>query len=98
MLLESGEDVDQKDQVLVFPGLCKSYACGFLHSFLKASFEYTVDSLLKDFSIRRTPPKNGHLELVPAFLHSLYLTLYKTSISLRRTLTAGPKGVRLRGS
>ena len=25
MLLESGEDVDQKDQVLVFPGLCESY-------------------------------------------------------------------------
>ena len=24
MLLESGEDVDQKDQVLVFPGLCQS--------------------------------------------------------------------------
>ena len=24
MLLESGEDVDQKDQVLVFPGLCES--------------------------------------------------------------------------
>ena len=40
MLLESGEDVDQRDQVLVFPGLCKSNACGFLHSFLKASFEY----------------------------------------------------------
>ena len=41
---------------------------------------------------------NGHLELVPAFLYSLYLTLYKTDISLRRTLTAGPKGVPLRGS
>ena len=40
MLLESGEDVDLKDQVLVFPGLCKSNACGFLHSFVKASFEY----------------------------------------------------------
>ena len=40
MLLESGEDVDLKDQVLVFPGLCKSNACGFLDSFLKASFEY----------------------------------------------------------
>ena len=46
----------------------------------------------------RTPPQNGHLDLVPAFLYSLYLTLYKTDISLRRTLTAGPKGVRLRGS
>ena len=37
-----------------------------------------------------------HLELVPAFLYSLYLTLYKTETSLRRTLSAGPKGVRLR--
>ena len=36
--------------------------------------------------------------MVPAFLYSLYLTLYKTDISLRLTLTAGPKGVRLRGS
>ena len=24
MLIESGEDEDKKDQVLVFPGLCKS--------------------------------------------------------------------------
>ena len=38
---------------------------------------------------------NGHLELVPAFLYSFYLTLYKTDISLRRTISAGPKGVRL---
>jgi len=34
MLLESGEDVDQSDQVFIFPGLCKSNACGLLHSFL----------------------------------------------------------------
>ena len=34
MLLESGEDVDQRDQVLVFLSLCKSNAYGFLHSFL----------------------------------------------------------------
>ena len=34
MLLESGEDVDQRDQVQVFPSLCKSNAYGFLHSFL----------------------------------------------------------------
>ena len=58
----------------------------------------TVNSLLTDTSIRRTPPWNRHLELVPAFLYFLYLTLYKTDISLRWTLTAGPKGVRLRGS
>ena len=44
------------------------------------------------------PSENGHLELVPAFLYSLYLTLYKTDTSLRRTLSAGPKGVRLRRS
>ena len=42
---------------------------------------------------------NGHLyktdtfpKLAPPFLYSLYLTLYKTDISLRWTLTAGPKG------
>ena len=58
----------------------------------------TVDSLLMDTSIRRTPLQNGHLELVPAFLYSLYLTLYKTDTSLRRTLKVGSKGVRLRES
>ena len=36
---------------------------------------------------------NGHLELVPAFLYCLYSTLYKTDISLRWTLSTGPKGV-----
>ena len=36
--------------------------------------------------------------MVPASPYSLYLTPYKTDISLRMTLTAGPKGVRLRGS
>ena len=46
----------------------------------------TVDSLLTDTAIRQTPLQNGHLELVPAFLYSLYLTLYKTDSSLRRTL------------
>ena len=34
MLLESGEDVDQRDQVQVFPSLCKLNDYGFLHSFL----------------------------------------------------------------
>ena len=41
---------------------------------------------------------NGHLELVPAFLYSPYLTLYKTDFSLRRAHSTGPKGVRLRES
>ena len=36
--------------------------------------------------------------LVPAFLYSLYLTLYKTDTSLRRTLSTGSKGGRLRES
>ena len=36
--------------------------------------------------------------MVPAFLCSLYLTFYMTDSSLRQTLTAGPKGVRLRES
>ena len=35
-----------------------------------------------DTSIRWTPPRNGHLELVLAFHYSLYLTLYKTYITL----------------
>lgn len=58
-------------------------------------FRFTVDSLLTDTSLRRTPLYNGHLELVPAFLYSLYLTFYKTNISLRRTASAGPRRVRL---
>ena len=33
------------------------------------------------------------LQLVPVFLYSLYLTLYKTEGSVRRTLSAGPKSV-----
>ena len=33
--------------------------------------------------------------MVPVFLYSLHLTLYKTGVSLRRTLKAGFKGVRL---
>ena len=37
---------------------------------------------------------NVHAELVPAFIYSLYLTLYKFDISLRWTLNAGPKDVR----
>ena len=41
---------------------------------------------------------DGHLELVPAFLYSLYLAPYKTDNSLRRTLTAGPKGVQFKQS
>ena len=41
---------------------------------------------------------NGRLESVPAFAYSLYLTPYKTDTSLRRTLSAGPKGARLRES
>ena len=54
-------------------------------------FRFTVDSLLTDTSIRRTLLYNGHLELVPAFLYSLYLTFCKTNISA----SAGPRGVRL---
>ena len=52
--------------------------------------EYADDSLLTDTSIRRTPLLNGHPELVPAFLNSLYLTLYKTDTSLKRTPRVGP--------
>ena len=41
--------------------------------------------LLTATSIRRTPRLEGHPELVPAFLNSLKLTLYKMDISLSRT-------------
>ena len=37
-----------------------------------------------DTFVRRTAWSNGHQELVFAFLYYLYLTLYKTDISLRR--------------
>ena len=44
-------------------------------------------------SLNGKPLLDGYLELVPAFLYSLHLTLCKTDISLRRTLpvSAGPK-------
>ena len=51
-----------------------------------------------DTSLRQTPLKNGHLELVPAFLLSFFLPLHKMDTSLRWTLSAGPKGLRLRES
>ena len=51
----------------------------------------TVESLITDTSTRRTPLYNWHLELVPAFLYYLYLALYTTEISLRQTLSGGPK-------
>ena len=51
----------------------------------------TVDSLLTDTSIRCTPLQNGNLELVPAFLYSPYLALYKMDTSLRQTLGASEK-------
>ena len=40
----------------------------------------------------------GHLELVPAFLYSLFLTLYKMDIPLKQSLSACPKGVHVRES
>ena len=65
---------------------------------LRVEYVNTVNSLFTDTSIRWTPLQNGHLELVPAFLYSPYLTLHKTDFSLRRTHSTGPKGVRLRES
>ena len=55
--------------------------------------EYADDSLLTDTSIRRTPltdTSDGHPELVPGFLYSLYLTLYKTDTSVKRMPRVGP--------
>ena len=43
-----------------------------------------------DNSLKRTP------RIGPAFLYSLYLTLYKTDITFRQTLCAIPKGVHLK--
>ena len=50
---------------------------------------YTVDSLLTDTSIRQTPRVGPCHCLFPL------LTFYKTDTSLRRTLSASPKGVHL---
>ena len=58
--------------------------------------QYTVNSLLTGHLYKMDT--SVKLELVPAFLYSFYLTLYKTDTSLRWTLSAGPKGVRLRES
>ena len=46
--------------------------------------------LLMGTSVSRTPLQKGHLELVPAFLYSLYLTLYKTDTSVKKTPRGGP--------
>lgn len=50
------------------------------------TFACTVDSLLTDTSIRQTARVGS----------CLYLTVYKTDISLSWTLSVGPKAVRLR--
>ena len=42
-----------------------------------------------DTSVKWTP------RVAPAIAYSLYLTFYKTDTSLRRTLSASPKGVHL---
>ena len=48
-----------------------------------------------DTSVKRTPKKRSLPFFAPSIWLSL-LTFYKTDISLRRTASAGPKGVRLR--
>ena len=47
---------------------------------------------------QRTPRWKRHLQLVPGFLYSLYLTFYEIDVSLKRTLSAGPKVSILRGT
>ena len=47
---------------------------------------------------QRTPRWKRHLELVPGFLYSLYLTHYEIDVSLKRTLSAGPKESIFRGT
>ena len=51
----------------------------------------TVNSFLTDTSIRRTPRLNRHLEMVSAFPYIFWWS----DISLKRTHSAGPKGVHL---
>ena len=71
---------------------CWSEWKGYWLLFLCSLGMYTVQfigtyvqlTLLTDASV------NGHLELVHVFLYSLYITLIKMYISLRRTLSAGP--------
>ena len=58
----------------------------------KIAHKSTVDSLLTDTSVKRTPRGGPCLSLLPL------LTFYKTDTSLRRTASAGPKGVCLRES
>ena len=52
----------------------------------------TVDSLLMDTSVKWTSRVGPCLFL----LLNLSLTLHRTELSLRRTLSAGPEGVHLR--
>ena len=63
-----------------------------IYLYRKVAQGSTVHSLLMDTSIRQAPVKLTP-RVVPAFLYSLYLTLSKTDIYLRGTLSAGPKGV-----
>ena len=51
----------------------------------------TVDSLLTDTSLSGFLCKKGLVELVPAFLHSLYLTIRRTNL-VPRALFAGFEG------
>ena len=55
----------------------------------------TVDSLLTDTSVRQLCKMGNSVDLVPAFLYFLYLTLCKKGISQRGTLSSTPKDVRL---
>ena len=75
---------------------CSQVACQrnwYIHNFIIISCVYSRLSLNGHLCLQ-----NGHLELIPAFLYSFYLTLYKKDSSLRWTLSASPKGVRLRES
>ena len=53
--------------------------------------EHTVDSLLADNTVKQTPRVGPCLSLLP-----LFDSLCKMDISQRRTLCAGPKGVRFK--
>ena len=58
----------------------------------------TVNSLLTDTSLKRTPLESGHVELVPTVLQSFTSSPSKADTSLKWTVGAGPECVCLRGS
>ena len=64
------------------------------HKYHRPKLQLEIHYLYSQLSL------NGHLELIPGFLYSLYLTclLFIVLFAIRQTRTAGPTGAILRGS